>query len=74
LQWPDKFNAYFIEEFKCQQWVAECKPVRDSLRLKYKEAFGRETCIVVVRGGIVGGDIIGKSFIHCDHSVWVIAI
>jgi hypothetical protein len=73
LQWPDKFNAYFIKEFACQQWVTKCEPIRDSLRLKYKDEFGGDPCIVVVRGGTIGGDVIGKSFFHCGFSVWVIA-
>jgi hypothetical protein len=74
LEWPDKFNAYFIKEFACQQWVVRCRPVANSVHLKYKEEFGRDICVVVARRGTVGADIIGKSFSHCGHSVWVIAI
>jgi hypothetical protein len=73
LEWPDKFNAYFIKEFACQEWVVECEPVCTSVQLKYKEKFGREVGVVVARRGKVGADIIGKSFSHCGNRVCVIA-
>jgi hypothetical protein len=70
--WADRFNDFFIREFGCQQWVSQCKPVRESLKLKYKEKFERDVGVVVVRGGLAGADFIGKSFSHCGHNVWII--
>jgi hypothetical protein len=71
--WADRFNDFFIREFACQQWVPQCKPVMDSLYLKYKGKFEREVSVFVVRGGLAGADFIGKSFSHCGHNIWIIA-
>jgi hypothetical protein len=71
--WADRFNDFFIREFAFQQWVPQCKPVADSLHLKYKDKFERGVSVVVVRGGLAGADIIGKWFSHCGHNVWIIA-
>jgi hypothetical protein len=62
-----------MREFACQQWVPQCEAVADSLNLKYNDKFEREVHVVVVRGGLAGADIIGKSFSHCGHNVWIIA-
>jgi hypothetical protein len=69
--WADRFNDFFIREFAFQQGVPQCKPVMDSLRLKYKDKFKWEVSVVVVRGGLVGADIIGKSFSHCGVNVCI---
>jgi hypothetical protein len=71
--WADRSNYIFIGEFAWEQWVSQCRKVVDSLRLKYKEKFEREVSVVVVRGGLAGADIVGKSFSHCGHNVWIIA-
>jgi hypothetical protein len=71
--WADRFNDFFIREFACQQWVPQCKPVADSLYRKYKVKFDREVSVVVVWGGLVGADSIGRSFSHSGHKVWIIA-
>jgi hypothetical protein len=71
--WSNRFNTYFNKEFACQQWVIECEPVCTSVSLKYKDQFSMPVNVMVLRGGTVGGDVVGKSFAHSGHSVWVIA-
>jgi hypothetical protein len=71
--WAARFNDFSTREFACQQWVPQCKPVADSLYLKYKGKFEREVGVVVVRGGLAGANFIGKSFSRCGYNVWIIA-
>jgi hypothetical protein len=70
--WAGKFEDFFTKEFACQRWVPECDPIVESLRLKYMDMFGREIHVVVLRGGLAGGDFIGKAFSHSDHNAWII--
>jgi hypothetical protein len=69
--WASKYTDYFTSEFACQQWVPECKPVANSLQLKYDEKFGGRQGVVVVRGGVAGSSIIGSFHSHCGHKVWI---
>jgi hypothetical protein len=39
------------------------------VKLKYKDKIEQEVSVVVVRGGFVGADFIGKAFSDCGHNV-----
>jgi hypothetical protein len=71
-EWAAKYRDYFIKEFACQQWVPDCDPICTSLKLKYKDQFGDEPIVVVVRGGVAGSSIVGSFHSHSDHKVWII--
>jgi hypothetical protein len=71
--WTKKFHNFFTVEFECQQWVDKCDPVANSLRMKFNRQFKLDISIVVVRGGVVGGSVVGETFTHSGQSVWIAA-
>jgi hypothetical protein len=71
--WTTTFHDFFTVEFECQQWVAKCEPIGNSLRKKFNREFRLDVSIVVVRGGVIGGDVVGESFNHSGQSVWIAA-
>jgi hypothetical protein len=72
-EWAGKLDEYFTSEFASQELPPDATAVKNAVNAKFTEHFGVGLLsILVARDAMVSGVIIGKSFSHSGHSIWII--